>query len=286
MILQTVFYRHHKMVVLLILSSFFLIVNAQADQAEEASEVIDKEVENDDKIAHFLGANFTYSNMSINYLDWTKGTNDRSGKKDFFYLELEGGANWDWGDFYFFMDFENPQKGWYDDAPDNTRFVFKPIFDIKIGDSNWNFYFHDYYLSENNFYVSNIVPGISYKYVNDSGVFFKPFIGGHYQKSTFYSGWNGYMAGWVAAYDFSIKGQNLSISQWHEYEFERDEEHYKTDDGTRIGDGASTGTNGAIAFWWKVNKKLTTGIQYRYANNKLGSHSYQTGPIYTIKYHF
>ena len=166
---QTLF--HYKNF-LVILFSFFLMLTVQADQAEEELDVLDKEVENEDKIAQFLGANFSYSNMSINYLDWTDGTNDRSGKKDFFYFELEGGASWDWGDFYFFMDFENPQKGWYEDAPDNTRFVFKPIFDIKLGNSNWNFHFQDYYLNENNFYVSNMVPGISYKYVNDNGVFF------------------------------------------------------------------------------------------------------------------
>lgn len=233
----------------------------------------------------FLGSNFTYSNVSINYLDWTSGTTDRSGKKDFFYLELEGGGGWDWGDFYFFADIENPEEGWHDDPPDNTRLVIKPIIDVKLGDSNWYFHFQDYYLNEDNFYVSNMVPGISYKYVND-GLFFKPFIGGHYQKSTYYSGWNGYMAGWVAAYDFTVKGQKLALSQWHEYEFNRDKDHYKADDGTRIGDGASTGTNGAIALWWHINKKITTGIQYRYANNKLGSYSYQTGPIYTIKYNF
>ncbi|MGL4456482.1 MAG: outer membrane protein OmpK, partial [Plesiomonas sp.] len=35
---------------------------------------------------------YSFANVSANYLDWSSRTTDESGKKDFPYLELEGGA--------------------------------------------------------------------------------------------------------------------------------------------------------------------------------------------------
>ena len=43
---------------------------------------------------------YGFANVSVNYLDWTGGTTERSGKTDFIYLEAEGGAGYDWGDVY------------------------------------------------------------------------------------------------------------------------------------------------------------------------------------------
>ncbi len=266
--------------VYMLLSILLLIITSV--NAEELDDIVhaDKQKKN------FLNSNYIFSNVSFNYLDWTSGTEKRSGKADFIYLEFEGGAGWDWGDFYFFTDLENPEESWTNTSPDNMRFVFKPKLNIKLADSNWLLHIQNYYLKEDDFYVNNFVPGIAYNFITDSGLWFQPFFGGHYQNSTFYSGWNGYMTGWLFNYDFLVKKQKFAVSQWHEYEFDRDKEHYQLDDGTRIGDGSSSGTNGAIALWWHINKKITTGIQYRYADKKLGSYRYQAGPIYTLKYNF
>jgi len=229
---------------------------------------------------------YKWGNMSFNYLDWTSGTTKRSGKEDFIYLELEGGAGWDWGEFYMFIDWENPGKSWSEPTPDDVRIVVKPILDIKLGDKGWYFHLQNYYLGSDSFYVNNLVPGIAYKFTTENGFWIRPFIGGHYQNSTFYNGWNGWMAGWVFAYDFTIKEQKFTISQWNEFEFDRDEEHYQLADGTPVGDGKSYGLNGAIALWWHPHKKFTAGLQWRYANHKLGSISYQTGGIVSLKYNF
>ena len=228
---------------------------------------------------------YKWGNMSFNYLDWTSGTTDRSGKEDFIYLELEGGAGWEWGEFYMFVDWENPGKSWSEPSPDDVRIVAKPILDVKLGDKGWYFHLQNYYLGSDSFYVNNLVPGIAYKFTTENGFWIRPFIGGHYQNSTFYNGWNGWMAGWVFAYDFVIKEQKFTISQWNEFEFDRDEEHYLFN-GEPTGDGKSSGTNGAIAIWWHPHKKFTAGLQWRYANHKLGSISYQTGGIVTLKYNF
>ncbi len=244
----------------------------------------DKKVE--DK--SFFTPNFTYWDTSVNYLDWSSGTEQRAKGKtnfsDFVYIELEGGAGWDWGEFYFFADIENPTKSWDNVPTDDRRVVIKPILDIKLGESDFYFHLQDYFLKSKTFFVNNLVPGIAYKYVNGD-FWIRPFIGPHYQESTFYDGFNGYMAGWTFIYSFKIGEQKLMLSNWHEFEFDRDEAHYLYD-GNPVGDGRSHGINGALALWWTPIDALTAGVQYRYSNYKLGLNAYATAVIYSLKYNF
>ena len=220
--------------------------------------------------------NFTYSNISLNYLDWSLATENRSVQRDFSYLEFEGGAGWDWGDFYIFFDVENPTKSYSATPADNMRFAFKPVLDIKLVD---NIYLHiqDYNLHSDTFYVHNLNIGLSYKINTDFGLWLQPFIGPHYQESTYYSGYNGYMAGWVFNYKFKLAEASFSIAQWHEFKFARD-----SDDGY----DDHLGTQGALSFWWHPVDEITTGFQYRYAHYELGSLEYQDGIIYSLKYNF
>jgi len=234
----------------------------------------------------FFTPNFTYWDVSVNYLDWSSGTEKRSIFTDFTYLELEGGAGWDWGEFYFFTDLENPTNDWDDEPTDDKRFVIKPILDVKVYDTNWYVHIQDYYLDSNGFFVNNLVTGIAYKFSWDNGSFIRPYIGTHYQESTFYDGFNGYMAGWTLIYNFTIADQKMTLSNWHEMEFGRDEEHYLASDGTPIGDGESWGINGAIALWWTPIKQITAGVQYRYALHKLGEIDNTNAIIYSLKYNF
>jgi len=43
---------------------------------------------------------YSFSNISINYLDWSSSTKSKTSKEDFAYVTLEGGVGWDWGEFY------------------------------------------------------------------------------------------------------------------------------------------------------------------------------------------
>jgi len=272
------------------------VVAAPAALAESGDEYYHLDIETQKAIAKskeegketaWYTPQYTFINVSANYLDWSSATERKSGKADFFYTEIEGGAGWDWGEFYGFFDVENPTKGWHRDPPDDIRLVAKPILDIKLGDSGFYYHLQDYYLKSDTFYVNNLVfPGVAYKLKTDFGLWVRPFIGGHYQNSTFYSGWNGYKAGWVFAWDFDIAGQKFALSNWHEFEFDRDKEHYQLDDGTPTGDGKSWGLDGALALWWHLNKTITTGVQWRYSKYKLGYAGYQQGFIYTLKYNF
>ena len=226
--------------------------------------------------ADILKSNYAFSNLSLNYLNWSEGTENRSPQRDFSYLEFEGGAGWDWGDIYMFLDVENPTKS-YDATPaQNMRFVFKPVLDINLLDK-FALHIQDYNLQSKDFYVSNLVVGLSYKIETDFGLWIRPFIGPHYQMSTYYSGMNGYMLGWVFDYQFTLATQKFSLAQWHQQTFNRDSED---------GYGDKMGTQGSLSFWWHPVQKFTVGLQYRYASYELGSLEYQNGLIYSLKYNF
>ena len=227
-----------------------------------------------------------FANVSMNYLDWTQHTTHKSGnsshKDDFAYLELEGGAGNSRGELYGFFDLENPFNSKTDsDAGDNQRYTFKTTGRFYLGDSGFNAYGHvygTYSLPGNggNFHEVNTLYGIGYN-TNFHGLWFKPLAALHYVDQTFYSGNNGYVLGWVAGYDFNMWNEKFSVTNWHEMEFNRNE---------RYGNGGRNGINGALALWWTPVPSVTTGIQYRYADNKLGEDFYQQAIVYSIKYNF
>ena len=165
----------------------------------------------------------------------------------------------------------------YDDTPsDAMRFALKPVLDIKIAD---NIFIHiqDYLFKSKDFYINNLVVGLAYKVNTDFGLWVKPFMGSHYQESTYYDGFNGYMLGWVLDYRFSLAENTFSLSQWHETTFDRD---------PSAGYDGEVGQQGAISLWWHPHSTLTTGVQYRYASDELGTHAYHSGLIYSLKYNF
>ncbi|USD38470.1 MULTISPECIES: outer membrane protein OmpK [Ferrimonas] len=244
---------------------------------------------------------YGFMDLSINYLDWTDKAEDRTNpdiggrggpKEDFFYIELEGGAGFDWGDVYGFIDFENPTNsndGQFSDeafATDGFRIAAKGTLAYNLGSSNWNAYGHLYSFTESSsgFFDQNLVLGVSYDVFTDFGLWFKPFIGGHYEQQSFAgSGWNGGMLGWVLGYDFAIGEQKFSVTNWHETEFARDDQFRSNGTQYQL---ASVGWNGAVALWWHLPNNLTGGLQYRYADNKLGTAAYHDAIIYSLRYNF
>ncbi|MFQ9949450.1 MAG: outer membrane protein OmpK [Escherichia coli] len=70
------------------------------------------------------------------------------------------------------------------------------------------------------------------------------------------------VAGWVTGYSFMLGSENHPHN-WNEYEFDRDATY-------AAGNGGKEGLNGAVALWWSATSHITTGIQYRYADDKLG----------------
>lgn len=245
---------------------------------------------------------YGFMNVSVNYLDWSEKTEDRTNpdiggfggpKEDFFYLELEGGAGFDWGDVYGFIDLENAEnvenKGQFSEDAGDTggfRVAAKGSIAVNMGSSNWNYYGHVYSFTEasGGFYDQNIVLGVSYDLFTDSGFWIKPFLGVHVENQTFNgSGMNGFMAGYVMGYDFTISEEKFSLVQWHETEFGREDQFRGNGTVHTLSD---VGHNGAVSVWWHASKAMSTGIQYRYADQKLGTAAYHDAVIFTAKYNF
>ncbi|PJE79483.1 hypothetical protein CI610_01549 [invertebrate metagenome] len=224
---------------------------------------------------------YGFGNVSINYLDWSQGTESRTHetKKDFTYLELEGGAGFSWGEIYGFADLENPTKSNEEDNGNGRRVAMKGTIRYYLGNTGFNLYGHVYDLSSNGFDEQNRLLGVGYNFEKNN-FFFKPFLTvNNTNKHGFgdFSGFNGYVAGWVLGYSFKIADQNMMVTNWHEYEFDRDKEY---------SDGEKNGVNGAVALWWNATQHITAGVQYRYAYNKLGANCNQNAMIYSLKYNF
>ena len=91
-----------------------------------------------------------------------------------------------------------------------------------------------------------------------------------------YSGFNGAMFGWVLKYDFNT---DMYLTWWHETEVFRPDSN-----GTNGIHKKNEGHNGALALWLQKRKPIINGIQYRYADRKLGTPTYQDALIFTLKY--
>ncbi|WP_371188053.1 outer membrane protein OmpK [Thalassotalea maritima] len=243
---------------------------------------------------------YGFGSFSVNYLDWTAKTEDRTNlegfggaKEDFLFLEVEGGAGFSWGDVYGFIDLENPanvsSKGSDYEEKGGTggfRIAAKGSVAVNMGESNWNYYGHVYSFTEasGGFYDQNVVLGVSYDLFTDFGLWVKPFVGAHIENQTFAgSGFNGYMAGWVLGYDFMVGDQKFAVTQWHETEFGRKDQFRSNGTEHTLN---SVGQNGAVSLWWHATPKVTLGAQYRYADHKLGTAAYHDAVILTAKYNF
>jgi len=214
---------------------------------------------------------YSFKNISVNYLNWTSKTEKNTPQEDFAYLELEGATGFSWGEVYMFLDIENPTKSYNDEPAGNLRIAFKPVLNITLVDE-LSLYTQVFNLQSKDFYLINPVLGLAYKITTTDKFWVRPFIALNYEHSNYYSGFNGYMTGWFGMYEFSLKQQNFSISQWNQHTFSRDD--------------GNIGTQGALAFWWHPVSEITTGIQYRYSAYELGNNAYQDGLIYTLKYNF
>lgn len=227
---------------------------------------------------------YGFGNASINYLDWSKNTENRTDKQDFAFLELEGGAGFSWGELYGFVDLENPTKSNEEANGNGRRVAMKGTLRYYLGDTGFNLYAHIYDLSTSGFNEQNRLLGIGYNFQKD-GLFFKPFVAANNTQTTFFSGANGYVAGWALGYSFTLAEQNLMVTNWHEYEFNRSE-NYSTETKDGVTTREKNGINGAVALWWNASDSITAGVQYRYADNKLGSNSYQNAMVYSLRYNF
>lgn len=240
---------------------------------------------------------WSFVNTSVNYLDWSGATLERTNKgpfaqkKSFSYIELEAGKGGEWGDIYGFLDIENPLNNTNnsDDHRMNRRYASKAVARFKVTqimDAPLMIYAHLYDFRDNGFFDQNRVLGIGTN-LSYGKFWIHPFIGAHQElKSHVGAHMNGGMAGYVLGYDFQCFGQMLTLSQWHETEFARKQPYLKMADSGNVVDAPRLAHNGAVSLSWRAAASISTSLSYRYALNKLGTAGYQSALIYTVKYHF
>lgn len=213
-----------------------------------------------------------FGDISINSLDWSSELEERDSKRDFTYLEIEGGAQFDWGDLYGFFDLEQPDR-----KGSEQRTASKAQIHYYLGKTPFSIYAHQFSFHSKGFSEQSRITGLGYRYLS-SKFFFKPFIAYHSVVTTFYSGHNGYMAGWFAMYMFKAFKQNFRLVNWHENEFERARQYAS-------GNGNETSSlNGAASIWWDATTKVNYGLQYRYAQDKLGSDGFFHAYIFSLRF--
>lgn len=240
---------------------------------------------------------WSFKDVSVNHLDWTGSTESRTSKgpftqkKDFTYLELEGGMGGKWGDLYGFFDVENPDKDSHNagDSAMDRRYAMKAVAHInmtELGGVPVQLYAHIYNFMDDGFRDQNNVLGLSTAY-NNGGFWIKPFLGAHYEtKTDLGTQYNGLMTGWVFGYSFKAWDQSFMVSSWHETELNRKDSYLVMARDGDIVTANKTAQNGALSLWWNATPHITTGVTYRYAKNKLGWAAYQDGFIYTARYNF
>lgn len=245
--------------------------------------------------AGFAHADYTFSNVSANWLDWSSNTQDRTnkgrfgGKADFAYLEAEGGMGGNWGELYGFADVENADQNTRENGGQNRRYATKVVARVnvaQIGNLPVQAYAHVYDFREGKFYDQNRVLGLGTSFSAGS-LWVKPFLGAHQEfKQGVGAHRNGMMAGWVLGFPFKAAGQDLMVTQWHEIEFDRENRYLAMGKDGKVVNGRKLANNGAVSLWWNATKSVTGGLTYRYADQKLGSATYQRALITTIKYNF
>ncbi len=215
-----------------------------------------------------------FGDVSFNSLAWDQGTQDKSTKRSFNFLEIEGGAQFSWGELYGFYDSENIGK-----SSDETRTASKAMLRYYLGDSGFSIYAHTYAFSSFGFADQSRVLGVGYQLVGKTWSF-KPFLGQHEVSQTYFSGANGMMGGWTLIYGLKAFMQNFMFIDWHEIEFERSNSYAAGNGGSKVSH------NGAASIWWTPITEFSLGLQWRYATNKLGTPGSLNAAITSLKYNF
>ncbi|MGF1740090.1 hypothetical protein L4C34_03225 [Vibrio profundum] len=223
---------------------------------------------------------YGWANTSINYLDWSSGTQVRAPFQDnYLYPQVEGGASFDWGELYGFYEIQKINR-----SSETWATAYKPKLYYKLGLGELRFYAQHYAKDAPDFALSNTVGGLTYRFSGE-GWFLYPWAGPLFSNlnrfGSSYTGFNGYVAGLTGVYKFSAYEQNFQMTMWHETEFLRKHEFLT------VANEEDKGTmNGALGIWWLATKKVSFGVQYRYAYNKFATSGNQNAMIYSVKYKF
>lgn len=223
-----------------------------------------------------------YGKISAGYGDWNKGF-VKVGRGEVWKTVADFGAVFDKGEFASFYEMNvlnHPVEG----RNHVTQFLghYRPI-----DGSDFTLMMKLYMSMENKFGDElNMMYGLGYLGLTGPSGFIKPYVAVHNLSNDYNSkkygqatGWNGYVVGWVAAHNFQVFGEKFVISNWNEFEIDRNDAYAEQQ-------GGDFGINGAVTLAWKFMPRWTASVSYRYFRNKLGWDDYGDRMNYLIGYEF
>ncbi|MBC6532875.1 outer membrane protein OmpK [Citrobacter amalonaticus] len=222
-----------------------------------------------------------FGSINAGYADWNSGfVNVHRG--EVWKATADFGINFKEAEFYSFY-----ESNVLNHSVAGRNHTVSAMTHVRLFDSNYTFFGKLYGQWENTggddldmFY------GLGYLGWTGNWGFFKPYIGLHNQSGDYVSqkygqtsGWNGYVLGWTAAYNFTLLEEKFVLSNWNEIEFDRNNAYAEQQYG-------NYGINGGLTLAWKFYPCWKATVTWRYFENKLGYDGFGDQMIYMVGYEF
>ena len=222
-----------------------------------------------------------FGSINAGYADWNSGfVNVHRG--EVWKATADFGINFKEAEFYSFY-----ESNVLNHSVAGRNHTVSAMTHVRLFDSNYTFFGKLYGQWENTWGDDlDMFYGLGYLGWTGNWGFFKPYIGLHNQSGDYVSqkygqtsGWNGYVLGWTAAYNFTLLEEKFVLSNWNEIEFDRNNAYAEQQYG-------DYGINGGLTLAWKFYPCWKATVTWRYFENKLGYDSFGDQMIYMVGYEF
>ncbi|BCU47308.1 outer membrane protein OmpK [Citrobacter amalonaticus] len=222
-----------------------------------------------------------FGSINAGYADWNSGfVNVHRG--EVWKATADFGINFKEAEFYSFY-----ESNVLNHSVAGRNHTVSAMTHVRLFDSNYTFFGKLYGQWENTWGDDlDMFYGLGYLGWTGNWGFFKPYIGLHNQSGDYVSqkygqtsGWNGYVLGWTAAYNFTLLEEKFVLSNWNEIEFDRNNAYAEQQYG-------NYGINGGLTLAWKFYPCWKATVTWRYFENKLGYDGFGDQMIYMVGYEF
>ncbi|MBE0397207.1 hypothetical protein ILP74_17690 [Citrobacter amalonaticus] len=222
-----------------------------------------------------------FGSINAGYADWNSGfVNVHRG--EVWKATADFGINFKEAEFYSFY-----ESNVLNHSVAGRNHTVSAMTHVRLFDSNYTFFGKLYGQWENTWGDDlDMFYGLGYLGWTGNWGFFKPYIGLHNQSGDYVSqkygqtsGWNGYVLGWTAAYNFTLLEEKFVLSNWNEIEFDRNNAYAEQQYG-------DYGINGGLTLAWKFYPCWKATVTWRYFENKLGYDGFGDQMIYMVGYEF
>ncbi|EOI1001425.1 outer membrane protein OmpK [Citrobacter amalonaticus] len=222
-----------------------------------------------------------FGSINAGYADWNSGfVNVHRG--EVWKATADFGINFKEAEFYSFY-----ESNVLNHSVAGRNHTVSAMTHVRLFDSNYTFFVKLYGQWENTWGDDlDMFYGLGYLGWTGNWGFFKPYIGLHNQSGDYVSqkygqtsGWNGYVLGWTAAYNFTLLEEKFVLSNWNEIEFDRNNAYAEQQYG-------DYGINGGLTLAWKFYPCWKATVTWRYFENKLGYDGFGDQMIYMVGYEF